>query len=277
MKKINIAAIMTILLMVGMSFARNSMRMTELAIAREIAAVKEKMADHRMPSFVGSIKDVTAVTLLGAGMGALTGVAHAAISQGMVEDVVNGFALPGADREEVHALFLANAGRIGVHVLQGAVAGFTLGLVGQAGSLPQMGKGKLVLVLAIQNAITLLLDCVADHVGVNVLERMAREGLARARVPFGGMVNAVGGRRALIQAAILVHGENVLREVVLAGVCATLAAQLVALLAVFPEALVVRSSRKDDGQKYQALEASLKELQSVLKGCKNDSDDIELD
>ena len=50
---------------------------------------------------------------------------------------------------------------------------------------------------------------------------------------------------------------------------ATAASQAIALLLVIPEAMIIRSNRKNNGQKQQQLDCSLKELQRMLNEIEN--------
>ncbi len=234
----------------------------ELALAREIAVVKAKLAEYKIAqSFLSASGDVAIVTAMGAVTGVLAGLIHSYLSGDLIKDFACLIPRDEFDtRTERAMLFGAEVGRISAFAFQGGISGFWLGIAGQAGSMPQMSKGKMALVLALQNAIAAALSVGADHIGMNFLESSMRDDAvvkaAIAQIP-GQKLN----RRELFSAFAMIRNEGDKLAVAGLSLLPIFAAQIVALLIVVPEAYEVWASRKSEHKKVIALQDALKKLE----------------
>ena len=158
-----------------------------LAISRDIAEAREKLAEYRMSqSFFGTISDVAAVTTIGTALGCLAGLAHMLLSENLMGDMLT--VLQGS-RTAYQDEFIAKSLRVALLGLQGAMSGFVLGVASQSGSLPQMSKGHMTLVLALQNVIAAALALATDHIGINALESAIRQTMQQD----GDLVGTIAG------------------------------------------------------------------------------------
>lgn len=109
----------------------------EAATYKEIARIKAELKQSRFyasQSAIESCVDTLGVTLLGAGVGTLAGLA-----QVMATESETG---PGAALQVIF------------QIIQGISSGFIFGIAGQAGSRPQLSKVKLLLFLILQSVAT---------------------------------------------------------------------------------------------------------------------------
>jgi hypothetical protein len=110
----------------------------DIATSREIARIKTNLKQSKFyasQSAFESCIDTLGVTLLGAGVGTLAGLA-----QVMATD----------DREYGPGTAL----QVIFQIIQGTSSGFIFGIAGQAGSRPQLSKAKLLLFLILQSVAT---------------------------------------------------------------------------------------------------------------------------
>lgn len=238
-----------------------------LAITRDIVEVREKLAEYRMSqSFFRTIQDVTTVTSIGATLGCLAGLTHMLLSESMINDI---FLIAQDSQDAETNKLAAKSLRVALLTLQGAMSGFMLGVASQSGSLPQISKGQITLVLALQNAIATALAFVADHIGINALENHLRQKVQQDGL-IGDIAARVAGRQGLFAYAAKDRPGRARSEfATLTPSLVTAASQTLSLLLVLPEVMIIRSHRKDDGKKQQQLDLSLKELEKMLNEIQN--------
>lgn len=223
----------------------------ELALAQEIAAIKQKLCKYKVSaSFFESTKNVAGIAAMGAFFGALGGGIQLLVQYNHLSDVSQLF-----DDKAEEALKKMLLDRFFAQFGAGAVAGYVLGLAIHAGSLPKLSDYDLLLTLAIHNVLAAGINIVADRLQDAELERQLR-----AAFP-AELQNILKRRNFFSDGGILLWsrgGLPVLDRTV------SLKAQAATILTLIPAILVIQNKRNKLEEEMQILKNALKELQEIV-------------
>ncbi|MBM3886358.1 hypothetical protein FJ364_00365 [Candidatus Dependentiae bacterium] len=247
----------------------------ETALIKEIGSIKEKLAEYKISQSISeSALSVMGSSLLGGCIGAVAGGVQLLIVNQLFSDL-SLLERPGHTQDLLNVM---QTSHVAASTLSGVITGFLLGIASRTGSLPQLSKSKLSLLLALNSLIGAILSISVDFIATERLTESIRHELAQDH--FALFIPQ--DRRSLFQIVArqvdttnreYPHENS--RNMIFRSFALSLISHAAALLLVVPEVFVVRGMRHDLREKKEILEASLEDLQSILRKNRLNALDVE--